>query len=497
VEPDADFLSLAGKIQAWEKWLVALLLALLFLANLAIASRSPWGGWMDEVGYTDPGLNLAAGKGWVSSVWRYQTDREFSAPNSPLYPAGLSVWARLFGVSMVSARAHCYFLGMVGLFLLWLGTFRLKLLTPGYRLLWLVFLAMDYGTNWMMRNNRYDVWIFVGLGLAWVGASLRKPVLRYGLIFLGCYLSPWAGFISLTYLCLLAGLAAVLTGFRRWREAVTAVVAAVAGMFSVLGFYSVMGVLQPFYSMIKRLSVAGPGARSSAGLSIFLFWRWDYGIALMIVALAVLSLWHVKKRSAHCLPWIGLGGGVVVLMPCLMLARGIFPTMYFYMLVIPLSLAILVLAVQAGRGWLARGVLVLVGLLCFTGLPARMYTSWKEWDYRDPRHIRDFVRTYLRPEDRIYTDELFYFEVRDYVRWYSAAMYDEIIPPDEAARVNAALVLDSEFPDLTRDSSPMQAIGGGWTKVAVFPTAEMRARLKYTPRLPNTYTLYRRKTAPP
>ena len=106
-----------------------------------------------------------------------------------------------------------------------------------------------------------------------------------------------------------------------------------------------------------------------------------------------------------------------------MLARGIFATMYFYMLVIPLSLAILVLVAWSGSAKSARLISLIMGLLCLSGLPSRMYVSWKEWDYRDPKHIRDFVRTYVQPEDCIYTDYLFYFELRDYVRWYAAPIY--------------------------------------------------------------------------
>ena len=74
----------------------------------------------------------------------------------------------------------------------------------------------------------------------------------------------------------------------------------------------------------------------------------------------------------------------------------------------------------------------------------------------------------------------------------------EMIPlTDEAARVNVALVDDSEFPDLTSDAHPLKAIGAGWKRVAVFPTAEMLGRLDFTPRLRRSYTLYRRNVAKP
>jgi hypothetical protein len=482
--------SFSGKPFLRETTLVALLLLLVFLANLSIASRSPFGAWMDEVFMDDPGLNLAAGKGWASSTWNYQTDREFWAQNSPLYPAGLSVWARVFGGSMVASRAYCYFLGAVGLFFLWLGSYRLNLLTPGYRLFWLLFLATEYAMNWMMRNARYDVWIFVGLSLAWTGASLKRPAARYALIFVGCFLGPWAGFVSLTYILLLAGLGTVLTGFRAWKEAAAGVAGAVVGMLSVLGFYVLMGVAGSFWRILQGYSVAGTSLRSPAVLEVFLYPREDYGIILLIVALAVLTVLYRRRRRADYARWLGLGWGMILLMPCIMLARGSFTSIYLYMVIIPLSLAILALAARPEQRNAGRMITLAMGLLCLSGLPLRMYFACKEWDYRDPRHIRAFVRAYIKPEDCVCTDYLFYFEVRDYVRWYAIPNYIPITPPDEAKRINVALLADSRFPDVARDPTPLKAIGGGWRKVAVFPPPEMLARSR--PRVAASYTLYRR-----
>ncbi len=200
--------------QRREKLIAAFLIGLFFLLNLSIAARSPLGGWMDEVVFVDPALNLATGKGWTSSAWLWQTDHDFWAVNSPLYPAGLYLWVHLFGISMIATRAYCYFLGALAVFLLWLGAFRFNLLTPGYRLLWLVILSTEYGMNWIQRNERYDIWIFLGLALAWAGASLRIAFASNAVIFTGCFLVPWGGFVGGPYVVLMATLATLLTGFK-------------------------------------------------------------------------------------------------------------------------------------------------------------------------------------------------------------------------------------------------------------------------------------------
>ncbi len=495
--PELSATAPAEKIGSREPLFAALLILGLFLANLSIASRSPFGGWMDEVFMVEPGLNLAAGTGWKSSTWFYQTDREFWAQNSPLYPAALSVWVRAFGISMASARAYCYFIGAIGTFLFWLGTYRFKLMTPGYRLFWIVFLTMQYSTNWMMRNERYDVWIFCGLGMAWAGATLRNPLARYSVIFLGCYLCPWAGLISMTYLYLLAGLVTLLSWFRFWKETATAVAGALCGMFSLFGFYKLMGVWEPFWKMVHTLTLVGGWYHFPQVFRVFLFVRGDYGITLMLGVLAVLTVIYRKNLLVPPARWLGLGWGIAILLPCIMVARGMFPTMYFYMMVVPLSLAIFVALSASSQLKAARCLAIILGVICLGGLPLRMYFAAREWDYRDPGHLREFVRAHVKPGDHIFADYLFYFEVRDYAQWYSAPSYAPIIPADEAARVNVALVNDADFPNLVTDASPMKTIGGGWEKVAVFPPPDVVAGLRRAPRVNNTYTLYRRSTPQP
>ncbi len=170
--------------------------------------------------------------------------------------------------------------------------------------------------------------------------------------------------------------------------------------------------------------------------------------------------------------------------------------MYFYMVIIPLSLVILQLiqhaqAEKSGR-LLACILTAVMGLTCLGGLPARLYTSVKEWDFRNPKHRLDFVHQYIRPDDSVIADQEFYFELRDYVKLTAMPQYANAIPPDEASRIDVALTTDN----LTQDISSLGIIGGGWKKVAVFPTPKMTATLK-----PGTtykrLTLYRRDVSHP
>ncbi len=229
---------------------------------------------MDEVTYVDPGLNLTCGMGWISTTYPFQTDHEFFAGTSPLYPVGLSLWARVFGVSMVSARTYCYCLAALGTFLLWLGTFRFNLLTPAYRLMWLTFFSMEYAMNWMARNNRYDVWIFVGLGLAWFGASLHPLRLKYAVIFTGCFLIPFGGFVGVPYVFLAAGLVIILSKFKFLKEAVTAMSGAVPGVVGVGLFYLAFGKLDTFRNVLHNMTFTEQSKTSSL-FKVFLYPMYD------------------------------------------------------------------------------------------------------------------------------------------------------------------------------------------------------------------------------
>lgn len=454
---------------------------------------------MDETSYVDPGLNLAAGKGWTSSMWPWQTDREFFAQQSPLYPATLSLWARVFGVSMVATRAHCYCLGALGTFFFWLAAFRFKFLSSPARLFWIVLLSTEASTNWMMRNARYDIWIFVGLSLALLGTSFKHPASRYGVIFLGCFLGPAAGFVCLPYIFGMVAALTIITRFSHWKEAVAALVGAGSGMAAVFAFYAMNGFLGVFVNTLRKLSLVTAKTTLLAKLKIFLYPTQDVGVVLMIAALLLLTLANLKNKTVICRRWMMVGWAAVFLVPALMLARASFNTMYFYMVIIPLSLSILALfslpVTASGHRLVTATVAGLLGICCFTGLPARIFIDLQEWRLRDPRLHENFVNHYMRSNDCVLADWQFYYVLRDRVRFSMNEFYLQGILPDQAAQINVVCLPAKLYPDLDRDASRLGNIGGGWKKIAVFPSEDMQTQLAglYPPA--PVCVLYRRQTA--
>jgi hypothetical protein len=291
----------------------------------------------------------------------------------------------------------------------------------------------------------------------------------------------------------------LLTWFKFWKEALVAVVGAVSGVVGVGLFFSAFGRFEAFRKSVSYLTALEQGKWHSP-YAILVYPSDDVGVAIMIALLGILSFYYWRHPISGSARWLGLGWGIIILMPCMMFARGAFPMMYFYMVIIPVSLAILQLSQQAlssprGRH-LALAITVIMGMLCLGGLPARLYTSWKDWEFRNPQHMRDFVRTYVHPDDAVFSDYPFYFELRDYAKFVAMPAYRWVVPPDEARQINVAIVRDKDMPDLTRDASGLEGIGGGWKKVAVFPTPEMQSTGRKGPD-GATFTLYRRDPAAP
>jgi hypothetical protein len=213
----------------------------------------------------------------------------------------------------------------------------------------------------------------------------------------------------------------------------------------------------------------------------------------LIGVLVVLTIFHVRGRFPPLItPWLQLAWAIVVLMPFLMMFRGVFTVMYFYLVIIPVSLAILeiirhIRVIGAGR-WQAGVLILVMALNCVGGLPARLYSSIREWNFRDPERKREFIREYLHPGDAVISEFAFYFELKDSVKFVGSPQYLWIIPPDEAVQVNVALI---DWNPNQGDHLGSGLLGPGWRKVAVFPTQDMLANLRH-PSVYRTYTLYRR-----
>jgi len=101
------------------------------------------------------------------------------------------------------------------------------------------------------------------------------------------------------------------------------------------------GQLETFMHVVRSLSVVGIKPTFATQLQIFLYPKQDYGVILMIAALLLLTARPKTNAVKISHRWLILGWGSVVLIPCMMMARGSFVMMYFYMVIIPLSLSIL------------------------------------------------------------------------------------------------------------------------------------------------------------
>src|SRR5215471_8820653 len=80
--------------------------------------------WCDDVTWSEPAINLVKTGQFTTSVWQFQPAGTFWAVNPPLYCFILSGWLRLFGTSLLAVRSFNFVLLKLGLFLVWVLSWK-------------------------------------------------------------------------------------------------------------------------------------------------------------------------------------------------------------------------------------------------------------------------------------------------------------------------------------------------------------------------------------
>src|SRR2546423_42590 len=106
-----------------ESALVAALLAIYLIVNLATASRSPT-VWQDEVQMTDVVVNWIRHQGFISTAFAAGTRDSYRPTGSPLYSGLLFLWLNAWGLSVLAVRSMHIIFGAAGGLVLWLALRR-------------------------------------------------------------------------------------------------------------------------------------------------------------------------------------------------------------------------------------------------------------------------------------------------------------------------------------------------------------------------------------
>jgi hypothetical protein len=479
-----------------EFLLISLILAVLFTINLVTIEIYPM-VWIDEAGYTDPGINLAIGNGLTSSVWPNVYWGRFWYSFPPLFPVLLAPWIKLLGVDLAVIRSFNLVLIVGVAFGLWAYAVRSGLLPSLIARVGLAALPLlGYGISFSYRNARPDILSALIAVLALNATLLHQRRWRAAALILIGALVPWAG----PHLPAFAGILAVLVGVWWPRYAVSVFFAlaigialGVAGLF---GFYLAEGQLYGFLASTfgSVNSITGQiaqlvllhDARSlphfqqlpSLLLGVILEDRSSLFL-LTAAVLLCLSLRNSKDGAAYKASRFGVTAGLGI--PILTALAGQYWLNYTWTALLTVGTAVAVALANypntSAERWprgLAAGCFCLALLF---GLPIQLSAAYLQRQARSYDAVRAFVGRAVSPGDWIYVAPQAYFAVAErgatpVVDEYARGRLAPGIPQDQRERIKAFIVHPGEVEDA------MQRLGGSWE--AVPPEFEPPAAMRLT-----------------
>lgn len=400
-----------------ERCVVAVVLLVFVALNVMTLERLPIVA-IDEVSYSDPGVNLALGNGFVSTAWYSQGDDQVFASNAPLYPLVLAGWLKLVGFSVSTVRLLNIILAALALLAGWLAVRNLGVAkAPALRVLFLILISTGTGMVFAFRFGRYDTLMMLLVTMSAACASIRTPILRAASLFLLGLCCPWAGLQLLPYLTLSGALLLVFVGNAVLSALVPLAVGASFGLASLLTWLKLSGSWAVFRSAVMPHVGVGRSLPEVCP-------SWALLLAVLVVLIAVNPGLRVRPlKSPAC---IGVAFGLVV--PFALAQLGKFPRPYFWMAYIPMAAAT-VGALDRTRwsslSWaLRRSIEFLLAVCCLVGLPAYVAIVGLEWRQRDYSPVVALVQRNVQSTDVVFCDWSAYYPAKRLARQVYLPTYD-------------------------------------------------------------------------
>ena len=397
--------------------LFAVVSAVFLFVSLLTVTRSPIVS-IDEVSYSDPGLRLAAGEGFTTSVWYSQNEEPFFAGNVPLHPFLLASWVSLWGESIFTVRSFNVFLLLIATLLVIPLSRRLRM-SGSWALLLVLSLWCFPGVSYSCRSARPDMELLV-LGLLALVVFFSKSRARSCLgLCLVMALVPFAGLQGCVWVPLLLALAFSLQVYldrgKDFRseflgvipKALAAILGLVAGWVGLYLLYRHYGVADIFWgATLGKHSFANSKRTVVVNLFMTCFGLVPF-LSVSLVNLFSLACRENKKSFLFPL-------AITLLTPCLIGLLGVYPLYYHYMGDL---CAMLLLA--AGMAEVARRsrrfevtACLVVFCLCLSGMPARSALSVLSWKSRSYEPVCRFIEEHIPKDSAVSMNWQTYYALR-------------------------------------------------------------------------------------
>jgi MFS family permease len=441
-----------------ESLLVMGLLVAFLGLNLLTASRSPT-VWQDEVMFADPAINLVLHGKWSSTAWGNQSSSDFWAGNAPLYPALLSVWLRVFGISITAVRSPNFALTALAAGLLWLWAKRTALIpSSGARFILCLLLLTGQGITFSYRSGRYDALGFLLFAVALLAFTTPHRTLRLAILAaVGCLL-PWSGLQLLPYAAILAALSLVLFDRQFLAECVSLGVGSLLGGLLLFSFLQFKGVWHAFRQSVTGLSGAAAPLpqKIKSLLSIYIQdWSSLLLLGLLLLLSAVIGK-TTRSETARRIPLFGLF--LAVLVPLGLHFLGKYPVYYTWMVYIPLviSVAYATAILPSQLRFPRQLAYAAITGAVVVGFPARLAVTAMQWQKRSYSAVERFAAETVAPADHVFCDFQAYYAVKQRAATIFLPTASQAMSPQEKSRITLLVIAPSSYATVSA------TLGGRW-----------------------------------
>jgi len=475
---------------ARSEWLAVLLLLAGFLAfNLATCAYYP-NVWCDEVWFSEPPVNYVLHGSLTTTTWQLQPGGTFPAVNCPLYLLIQVPWLKVVGTSLLAVRSLNYTLEAIAAFLVWVVSWRFRLVTLPSSRLWLVITAnLASGMSLVYRNSRPDMLGLVCLLFLLLAFQISSRPLRLMCLSMLSAVTVWIGLQVALYAGFACAVAWLVLGRTNLRDLLALAVGMVGGLASMLWFLSRKGVLSYFLPMVVGIlgkHVVHGGHVPSVQERIFATLANcvrtsaynNFGTSLLTVVLLLLLFLgrtvlktDARRLLAYCLV-------LIFGTPTVFSLVGHYMFWYCYTGFLPAALAFFAgwSALAAGGPspdrwprWLRFGCSLALAAVLVRGLPLRLAMAAACGHVRPRAEIQNTIAAAVGPSDTVLCDHAGFFETKKvagtvYDVNYSATLYPlaggHDFTPEERRSINVLVIRPERAAFLTN------YFGGQWTLVA-------------------------------
>lgn len=495
-----------------EATLMLGLVAALFIVNLATIEIYPL-VWLDETGYTDPGLNLAIGNGLTTSIWGHVYWGKFWFSYPPLYPYLIAGWISGLGISLAVVRSLNLVLISAAAIALWYYALRSGWF-PGLlgRIAVALLPLLGYYVSYTYRSGRPDALCALLAALALLASLVPDRRRRVAALIAIGALVPWAGLQLMAFAVVIAVLL-----FIWWPRRTIAIFLPLGGgiglgLLALLGFYAANHSLYGFLAstfgsfhtitgqLAQHVVMQDPRSLRHFGRlpALLLAVVFEDRSTVLVATGGVLML-LVMRQASQSVAFKASRFAVTAAfgVPILMELAGQYWFQYTWMGLLAVGIPTIASIETAPKlpelAPVRALAMACVAAALVIGLPQTLIRAWDQRSARDYNAVRTYVRAQAAPGDWVYSSPEPYFALAEIGAvpvslGYASGHLAPDIPDDQRRRIKLFIVHPDEV------QGAIERLGGNWQPSAP-PLVRPQATALTRGEMPGAYQLvaYRRQ----